>query len=142
MIKDATRTPVVLLVEDSSDDAYFFKRALKRTGLECSCVHVWDGRSAIEFLEQAFRGPDLPQVVFLDLKLPVLNGFEVLEWLRQQSVPKKPKVVVLSGSDQDSDKAQAAELGASGYLVKPIASRSIADLLQSAGPAKACCAQP
>lgn len=117
-----TTTPLLLLVEDSEDDAFFFKRALQKSGSACSLQHSLDGGEAIEFLSRAGEagGHPWPEKVFLDLKMPVMNGFEVLDWIRMQSFPRELDIIVLSGSDQPADKARAAKLGASGYLVKPI----------------------
>ena len=131
--------PMVLLAEDSADDAYFFQRALKRTGLECSFTHVWDGGAAIQFIQRAAAsGTSFPDLIFLDLKMPILGGFEVLHWLQTQSFLAPPCVIVLSGSNQDTDTARAAELGASDYLVKPISSQTMAGriekLLQAGEP--------
>jgi CheY-like chemotaxis protein len=62
----------------------------------------------------------LPFAIFLDLKMPVLNGFEVLEWMRTQTFSSSIHVIVLSGSDYPEDKERAARLGATDYLVKPV----------------------
>lgn len=113
--------PTLLLAEDSSDDAYFFERALKRSQMDCDLVHVSDGSAAVDALRKAQEtGEGLPDLIFLDLKMPVMNGFEVLEWIQGQQFPSAPEVIVLSGSDHDADQRRARALGASDYLVKPI----------------------
>lgn len=116
--------PTILLAEDSDDDAYFFRRALKKTSLDCSLLRAANGKVAIQMLEKA-AGNDsekraLPDVLFLDLKLPVMSGFEVLEWIKAANLSPPLKVLVLSGSNDQADRVRAAELGASSYLVKPI----------------------
>lgn len=113
---------MLLLVEDSEDDAYFFTRTLQRSGITCSFHHVLDGAEAVEFLQNAAKtdAQSLPRAIFLDLKMPLLNGFEVLEWMRTQSFPSSMQVIVLSGSDHPDDKTRAAQLGATDYLVKPV----------------------
>ena len=63
-----------------------------------------------------------PILMFLDLKMPVMSGFEVLEWLRFSGLEPAPRVIVLSGSNDEDDKGRALNLGASEYLVKPITS--------------------
>jgi CheY-like chemotaxis protein len=123
-------TPVsLLLVEDSSDDAFFFKRMLKKTGLLCNFQHASDGGKAVEALELAFKGNGIdrskPNLIFLDLKMPVMNGFEVLAWIKGQPFSQELSVIVLSGSDDSSDRLNATELGARDYLVKPINAASI-----------------
>jgi CheY-like chemotaxis protein len=121
----------VLLVEDSVDDVYFFERALKKSTIQCQLAKVWDGRAAIHMLQKAqAEGTPVPDLIFLDLKMPVLNGFEVLDWLRQQSFTVRPVVVVLSGSNQDADRRRALELGAAGYAVKPVTPEDLAARIQ------------
>jgi CheY-like chemotaxis protein len=116
------KKPQILLVEDSEDDAFFFKRTLQKSGLNCSISHVANGAEAVGFLEKVMGSDseDFPQVIFLDLKMPVLNGFEVLDWMQRQNFPVHIRVIVLSGSEHQDDKKRAAHLGATDYLVKPI----------------------
>jgi CheY-like chemotaxis protein len=122
----------LLLVEDSADDAYFFRRALRKASIECELVHVVDGGAAVELLRQVGGGSGrMPSGVFLDLKMPVLNGFEVLDWIRQQSFTDRMPVFVLSGSDHEEDKARARSLGASRYLVKPIKPQELKECVAS-----------
>ena len=116
-----TKNLRLLLVDDSEDDAFFFSRTLHKSGAICSLHHSENGTQALQFLQRSLRAhEELPRVVFLDLKLPVLNGFEVLEWIRSQTFPPAMQIVVLSGSERPDDKERAAQLGASDYLVKPI----------------------
>jgi CheY-like chemotaxis protein len=114
----------VLLAEDSEDDAFFFRFALEKSGVPCEFAHVADGRQAIDYLRASQRGRNgtrnVPDLIFLDLKMPVLTGFEVLKWISQQSFNPPLWVAVLSGSDLASDVRVANELGASEYLVKPL----------------------
>lgn len=120
---------IVLLVEDSDDDAFFFERAFERAGTGARFIRVVDGARAIEYFEQASARAGLADthIVFLDLKLPVLSGFEVLEWLRDRRVSLN--VIVLSGSELELDITHAKVLGASDYLVKPISSEQITRLV-------------
>ena len=113
---------MLLLVEDSEDDAFFFSRTLQRTGMACGVHHVTDGAQAVAYLQDqaASESKELPGMIFLDLKTPILNGFEVLEWLRKQPFAADIQVIVLSGSEHEDDKKRAAQLGASQYVVKPI----------------------
>jgi CheY-like chemotaxis protein len=131
----ATSGPLVLLVEDSPDDAFFFQRALRKTSLSCRFQHALDGKAAVDLIEEAMqlegihRGGEIPDVIFVDLKMPVMNGFEVLEWLQARSICPRPAIYVLSGSNQDADRARAAELGAAGYFVKPIKAETLSECL-------------
>lgn len=113
--------PLVLLVEDSEDDAFFFRWTVEKCGIACDVVHAVDGAHAIEHLETVRNGGcRKPDLVFLDLKLPALSGFEVLAWIRAQHFEPALDVAVLSGSEHTSDIQRAHLLGASGYYVKPL----------------------
>jgi len=117
-----TNTPTLLLVEDSDDDAFFFRRTLEKSGATCHLQHVTNGAEAVDYLVAARDGgkQKLPNAIFLDLKMPILNGFEVLDWMRTQTFPAPIQVLVLSGSEHEEDKERALRLGASDYLVKPV----------------------
>ena len=125
----APATVRVLLVEDSEEDAFFFERALRRTGVTADLSAVTDGGPAIEFLKNPDARPDM---VFLDLKLPVLSGFDVLRWIEKQKFEPQLNVAVLSGSDQERDVVTAKALGALAYIVKPIAADRLKSLLINA----------
>jgi CheY-like chemotaxis protein len=111
----------ILLVEDSDDDLFFFKRSLKQIRADAHLVHQSDGRTAVAYLERALAGNEpMPDLMFLDLKMPGLTGFEVLEWIAQRSALRQLPVAVLSGSEQPGDVERALALGATAYFVKPI----------------------
>jgi len=136
MLVSAMKKPTVLLVEDSEDDAYLFNWRFEQSGATCAVKHVLDGAEAIEFLDRTLStNPEsLPCIIFLDLKMPVMNGFEVLIWLQQHEAFSHIPVVVLSGSDQSSDKERACQLGATDYLVKPLKVGDIQKFLGDACP--------
>lgn len=115
---------LVLVVEDDEDDLFLFKHELKKVGVS-GAKHAADGQAAVDYL--AGNGPfedrslhPLPDVVFLDLKIPHLNGHEVLEWIRSQPGLEALRVYVLTGSDEPKDRDRAAAAGATGYFVKPL----------------------
>jgi CheY-like chemotaxis protein len=113
--------PRVLLVEDSEDDAFFFRWTLEKCGLPCDVVHVVDGVAAIQHLEAVVAGSaPHPDLVFLDLKIPSFTGFEVLSWIQTQHFEPALDVAVLSGSEHAIDIQRAHALGATGYYVKPL----------------------
>jgi DNA-binding response OmpR family regulator len=118
----------ILLVEDSEDDAFFFRRALKRTGVACECVHVSNGGDATSYLRQ---NHEVFHLVFLDLKIPVLNGFEVLKWLRDQPFRDRLEIIVLSGSDDPRDVSSARDLGATDYMIKPVSVEDLSRTIQA-----------
>jgi CheY-like chemotaxis protein len=131
-----TKKPNLLLVEDSEDDAFFFKRTLQKSRNGCVVYHVSDGAEAIEYLKNASASDSqsLPSIMFLDLKMPVLNGFEVLDWLQGQPFNHQMRVIVLSGSEHQNDKERAAQLGAADYLVKPVNASDLNRFLQDICP--------
>ncbi len=112
--------PKILLVEDTEDDAFLFQRALRQSGVAHDVTHVTEGGLAIQHLTDAARTASLPDLVFLDLKMPMLNGFEVLTWIRDQKFNPPMDVAVLSGSENAGDMEHARSLGADDYYVKPM----------------------
>jgi CheY-like chemotaxis protein len=114
----------ILVGEDDPTDAYFFERAFKRAGLPVALHFVRDGQQAIDYLQGTGPFADraahpLPRLVLLDLKMPRLDGFDVLEWVRQQPSFRDLNVVIFSSSDEAKDINRAYGLGANWYLVKP-----------------------
>jgi DNA-binding response OmpR family regulator len=113
--------PLVLLVEDCDDDGFFFRWTLQKGGLECDIERVIDGCSAVERLNASLDGVKrIPDLIFIDLKIPTFNGFEVLTWLREHTLHPSPDVTVLSGSEHTDDIKRCHALGAAAYYVKPL----------------------
>lgn len=126
----------ILLVEDDRDDVFIFSRALKTARIGNPLVVVRSGQEAVDYLshEGAYSDPEkhpLPFVIFLDLKLPYLDGFDVLTWIRQQPALRPVVVVVLTGSDETRDHQKAYALGARSYLVKPPQAEHILQFMDS-----------
>jgi len=124
----------VLYAEDDPDDVFFFQRAFKKVAPAGSLFVVENGAQAIAYL--AGKNPfldraahPLPNLVLLDINMPVSNGFEVLAWIRAQPELSHLPVVVLTSSNNDADRSRATALGANGYLVKPGQPDGLADLL-------------
>jgi CheY-like chemotaxis protein len=113
----------VLLVEDNEDDIFVMKMACQRTGIPHSLKVVTDGAMAVDYLSGNGRYADrtehpLPDVVFLDIRMPKRNGHEVLKWIRSQPELKNLPVVMLTLSTQSEDVEKAYELGVTSYLQK------------------------
>ncbi len=121
--------PTILLVEDSEDDAFFFQWTLRKCTVPCKILHAIDGVAAVRILEDAINQGTPPDLVFLDLKLPNMNGFEVLSWIREHGHESRLDVAVLSGSDQAADLERARSLGASRYYVKPLSVEQLQERL-------------
>lgn len=119
----------VLLVEDSPDDRFLFQRCWEKCGVANPLVALDDGQRAVDRL----AGPEArPALVFLDLKLPVKNGFEVLQWIRGHEAVRHVPVLVLTASEQPGDVARAYVLGANAYLVKPSSVEELRALVEAA----------
>lgn len=115
----------VLLVEDNINDAELTIRALKKNNLANELVHLKDGAEALDFIfgEGTYAGREVgftPKVILLDLKMPRVNGFEVLERLKADDRTKMIPVVILTSSKEDPDIEKCYKLGANSYIVKPV----------------------
>src|ERR1700749_3834713 len=114
----------ILLVEDEDSDVFLMKRALKSAQILNPLQVARNGQEAINYLSGTGEYSDrakfpIPSIIFLDLKLPYKNGFEVLTWMRGQSHFGKTLVMILTSSSEQRDIAQSYELGARTFLVKP-----------------------
>ena len=124
--------PRILLAEDSDDDAFFFERSIKKSGVRCSFARARNGKLAVEQIQTDASATQPVDLLFLDLKMPVMSGFEVLEWLRTANLQRPPRVMVLSGSNDHTDRLRAMELGAADYIVKPITADDLRQRVKSA----------
>ena len=118
-------TSTILLVEDEPTSVFLFEHTVKKLGVPNPLQIAKDGREALDYLEGMGEFSDrlkfpLPGLVILDLKLPRVPGFQVLQQLRQRRETQHIVVVILSSSASDEDIAKAYALGANGYLVKPV----------------------
>lgn len=129
----------VLYVEDEADDVLFMRLACRNSGWALEAVE--NGRQAIAYLSgeppyaDRERHP-LPALVLLDLNLPLVSGFDVLRWVREQPAFRELPVVIFSSSGRAEDRARAAALGADDYLLKPSSGdlfREAVDALQRRG---------
>ena len=117
----------ILLVEDSIEDAKLTIRALTKSGLTNKIHHVKDGAEALDFMycRGAFNSRNIeqrPKLILLDLKMPKVNGTEVLEKLKSDPEMNMIPVVILTSSKEDPDIKRCYELGANSYIVKPVES--------------------
>ena len=116
---------VILLVEDSEDDLFLIRKAFERAQVPNPLYCVNSGREALDYLagEGKFANRaeyPLPDLMLLDLKMPEIDGFDVLRWVKRQASLASLRVVVLTSSDAIRDVNQAYQLGANSFLVKPM----------------------
>lgn len=109
---------LILLVEDNEDDIELTKRAFSRVNLKNDVVVVKDGEQALAFL--ASRDQALPEIVLLDLKLPKIDGLEVLREIRRNERTRMLPVIVLTSSAEQRDIVESYRLGANSYVRKPV----------------------
>jgi len=115
----------ILLVEDNPTDAELTMRALKRKNLANRLVWVKDGEEALNFIyakaQFQDRDPeDLPRLILLDLRMPKVDGLEVLKEIKASERTRKIPVVVLTSSQQDKDLVESYKLGVNSYVSKPV----------------------
>ncbi len=126
----------VLLVEDDLNDIFLVKRAFKLARIQNPLQVATDGEEAIHYLRGEGKYADreahpLPKLIVMDIKMPRLTGFEVLEWVKRDAPLRRIPVVIVSSSDNPSDINRAYELGANAYMVKPVDFRAVEHLFQS-----------
>jgi two-component system, response regulator len=129
---------MILLVEDNPDDEELTTRALRKANIANEIVVARDGREALDFVfgEGAHTGRDLsrmPAVILLDLKLPKLNGLDVLQRLRADDRTKFIPTVVLTSSSEDEDMVRSYRFGANSYVRKPVEFGSFANAVSQLG---------
>lgn len=125
MIVDGTRAVDILLADDNENDVELTVRAFNKHRMVNSMHVVRDGKEALEYLfctdRYAHRNPeDLPKVVLLDVKMPFVDGIEVLRQLRANERTHELPVVMLTSSSLDRDAIDCYDLGVNSYIVKPV----------------------
>jgi CheY-like chemotaxis protein len=122
--------PPILIAEDDDDDFALFRRAFRQAGIENPLLRFRDGSQLIEYLETApaLHREAAPVLIFVDLAMPLVGGFEVLAWL-QEHRPRQFWPVVLSGSRREEDMKRAFNAGAEEYVTKPLSPILLAALV-------------
>lgn len=129
---------MILLIEDNPDDELLTLRALKQNRLANEIVVVRDGQEALDYLfgTGQYEGRDtsrLPQLILLDLKLPKIDGLDVLKHIRSNERTNIVPVVVLTTSDEESDKVQSYAHHANSFVRKPVDFKQFTDAIQQIG---------
>lgn len=127
----------ILLVEDSLEDATLVIRSLKKNNLGNSLLHLSDGAEALEFIfakgkYESRNVEDKPKLILLDLKMPKVNGLQVLKAIKTDERTKSIPVVIMTSSREDKDLVESYKLGVNGFVVKPVSfdnfAKAVADL--------------
>ena len=118
-------TVEILLIEDNKNDAELTIRALRKGKINNNLIHLNNGAEALEFLfgKGKFKGRDIgnkPKVILLDLKMPKVDGLEVLTQIKANELTKSIPVVVLTSSKEHPDIERAYALGVNSYIIKPV----------------------
>ena len=127
----------ILLVEDSPRDAEMMLDALKDQQLANEIVHLRDGADALDYLYQrgpfASRSDGMPALLLLDLKLPKVDGLEVLRQIKDDAALKAIPVVMMTSSRQEQDLVRSYELGVNAYVVKPMKFHDFVEAVKQVG---------
>lgn len=128
----------ILLVEDNPTDAELTMRALKRKNMANQVVWVKDGAEALDFIfatgTYSDRNPeDLPKLILLDLRMPKVDGLEVLQKIKAEEVTRQIPVVVLTSSKEDRDIVESYKLGVNSYVSKPVEFDEFIDAVSTLG---------
>ena len=119
----------ILLIEDDQVDTMTVKRALKEIHVTNSLVHVENGEEAIHYLRDS--GQEKPCIMLLDLNMPIMNGIEFLQVVKNDDQLRRIPVVVLTTSEEQQDKVNSFNLGVAGYMAKPVDYRQFVEVMRS-----------
>jgi two-component system response regulator len=123
----------IILVEDSNEDAELTIRSLKKAGLGNEIVRLHDGEEALNYFFGEDKHNQLPKLILLDLKMPKVDGLEVLKHLRNNKQTKHLPIVMLTSSKEQQDIVNSYKLGVNSYIVKPVDFKSFTQAIQDIG---------
>lgn len=135
---DERKSVTILLVEDDDGHARLLEKNLRRGGMVNKLVRVADGQEAVDYVSRTPPYQDttahpIPSLVLLDVRMPRMDGFEVLAHLKRSPELMKIPVIMLTSTDNQKEINRAYELGANGYVVKPVAVQSFIDRVVKLG---------
>ncbi|MES2763075.1 MAG: response regulator [Bacteroidota bacterium] len=128
----------IILVEDSMEDANLVMRSLKKSNLSNSIIHLKDGAEALDFIfargvYESRNIEDTPKLILLDLKMPKVDGLQVLRAIKADDLTKLIPVVIMTSSREDKDLLESYKLGVNSYVVKPVAFENFAKAVAELG---------
>ena len=128
----------ILLVEDNPNDAEMTMRAFKKNKLSNRIYHVTDGTAALNFIygRGDYQGRDVtsrPRIILLDLKLPKVDGLEVLKVIKSDPATRMIPVVMLTSSMEEKDLIESYQLGVNSYIIKPVSFDKFCDAIMEIG---------
>ncbi|EEF59548.1 response regulator [Pedosphaera parvula] len=129
-----SKTEPILIVEDLEDDVLLLQMALKRNEVQGQVCIVSNGQEAVDYLRGLPPYDDrnkypFPYIIYSDLKMPLMNGFELLTWIKSHTDCSVIPFIILTASAQESDVKRAFELGANAYLVKPSTLKELTEMI-------------
>lgn len=116
----------ILVIDDDNDDQVFFSEILDELKLGFTCGYASNGREGLEMM----KGVPAPDVVFVDINMPVMNGFQYLEAVRREELDRNIPIIMLTTSSMKEDQELARELGAVGFISKPGSFRQFREILK------------
>jgi two-component system response regulator len=128
----------LILIEDNPDDAKLAVRELQKNNLVSNCLHLKDGEEAIRFfktniMDVSESEKQLPKLILLDLKMPKIDGLEVLKELKTHEKTRKIPIVIFSSSNEAKDIKNAYENGADSYIMKPVEFNEFKNVIKEIG---------
>ena len=120
----------ILVAEDNANDVFLLRNAFQETAPNIELTIFEDGTALVNHLQSTIQETPAPELLLLDLNIPGMDGFQVLEWIRGQPGLRKMPVVIFSSSGAAADIDQAYELGANSYLVKPFDFRRLTEIVE------------
>jgi len=123
----------ILLVEDRDDDIELILEALKENRIKNKVTIARDGQEAIDYIKSLDPSDDLPAIILLDLKLPKVDGLEVLKTIRKDKNTKLIPVIILTSSKEEKDLLKGYELGCNSYVRKPIDFKEFTEAVKNLG---------
>lgn len=123
--------PTFLVAEDSENDVILLRHAFAKAGLSVPLQVARDGKEAIDRLKECQASGIFPSLLLLDLHMPKYDGFEVLQWIREQPGLRRLVVIVFTSSNLPADKNRAYDLGTNAYITKPMDTDGLAELMKT-----------